>query len=96
MPIPDYQNVMRPLLAILAYGKVHPLPELRKGLISGFQLTEKEVKVRLPGGRQAAISNRIGWARTYMGKAGLLGKSIEYDPIDSLVGLGLIWVRVGC
>jgi restriction system protein len=72
MPIPDYQTLMRPLLALLADGKVHPLPELRKGLISEFQLTEEEVKVRLPSGRQAAISNRIGWAKTYLDKAGLL------------------------
>jgi restriction system protein len=72
MSIPDYQTLMRPLLALLADGKVHPLPELRKDLISEFQLTEEEVKVRLPSGRQAAISNRIGWAKTYLDKAGLL------------------------
>jgi restriction system protein len=83
MPIPDYQTLMRPLLALLADGKVHPLPELRKGLISGFQLTEEEVKVRLPGGGQAVISNRIGWVGAYLGKGELLRKSIESDPIDA-------------
>jgi restriction endonuclease Mrr len=71
---------MRPQLALLAYGKVHPLPDLLKKLISEFQLTEEEVKVRLPSGRQAAVSNRIGWVGAYLGKGGLLRKSIKSEP----------------
>ena len=75
MSIPDYQTLMRPLLARLADGEVHPLHELLKELISEFRLTPEEVKVKLPSGRQAAINNRIGWAKTYLAKAGLLETS---------------------
>ncbi len=72
MPIPDYQTLMRPLLAHLADGNVHPLSDLLKELIAEFQLTQEEVKEKLPSGRQTVISNRIGWAKTYLDKAGLL------------------------
>ena len=32
----------------------------------------RERKERLPSGRQTVINNRVGWARTYLNKAGLL------------------------
>lgn len=72
MPIPDYQTLMRPLLARLSDGNVHPLSDLLKELIAEFQLTPDEMKEKLPSGRQTVISNRIGWAKTYLDKAGLL------------------------
>lgn len=72
MPIPDYQTLMRPLLARLADGNVHPLSGLLQELIDEFGLTPDEVKEKLPSGRQTVISNRIGWAKTYLAKAGLL------------------------
>jgi restriction system protein len=37
-----------------------------------FQLSEEEMAERLPSGKQTIIKNRVGWARTFMGKAGLL------------------------
>jgi restriction system protein len=41
--------------------------------ISGlFKLTEEERKELLPSGRQYIIDNRVGWANTYLKKAGLL------------------------
>lgn len=72
MSIPDYQTLMRPLLAQLSDGNIHPLSELLKALITEFQLTPDEMREHLPSGRQTVISNRIGWAKTYLAKAGLL------------------------
>lgn len=72
MPIPDYQTLMRPLLARLSDGDIHSLSDLLKELIAEFRLTPEEVKEKLPSGRQTVISNRIGWAKTYLDKAGLL------------------------
>ncbi|RUR73528.1 restriction endonuclease [Nostoc sp. PCC 7120 = FACHB-418] len=37
-----------------------------------FQLTEDERKELLPSGRQPTFNNRVGWARTYLKKAGLV------------------------
>jgi len=72
MPIPDYQTLMRPLLASLADGEVHSLPSVLTKLIEEFALTPEEAKEKLASGRQSVISNRVGWAKTYLAKAGLL------------------------
>ena len=71
MAIPDFQSVMRPLLVILQDGSALPLSELRERIAVVFSLTEAERKERVPSG-QTFINNRIGWARTYLHKAGLL------------------------
>lgn len=72
MPIPDFQAIMRPLLQQLADDKEHTLSDLQNALTEEFGLTSEEVRQRLPSGRQTVINNRIGWARTYLSKAGLL------------------------
>lgn len=72
MPIPDFQSVMRPVLATVQNGAPLPLNELRERIADQFHLTEDERKERLPSGNQTVINNRVGWARTYLNKAGLL------------------------
>jgi restriction system protein len=70
--IPDYQTLMLPLLKLLADQQPHHIRELTGVLANEFDLTEEERQELLPSGRQALFANRVGWARTYMGKAGLL------------------------
>ncbi len=72
MAIPDFQSVMRPVLATVQNGASLSLNELRERVANHFQLTEDERKERLPSGHQTVINNRVGWARTYLNKAGLL------------------------
>lgn len=72
MAIPDFQSVMRPVLSTVQNGATLPLNELRERVADQFQLTEDERKERLPSGYQTVINNRVGWARTYLNKAGLL------------------------
>lgn len=72
MAIPDFQSVMRPVLAAVQNGIPMPLNEVREQVAEQFQLTEDERKERLPSGHQTVINNRVGWARTYLNKAGLL------------------------
>lgn len=72
MPIPDFQSVMRPVLTTVQNGAPLPLRELRERIADQFQLTEEERKEYLPSGNQTVINNRVGWARTYLNKAGLL------------------------
>ncbi len=70
--IPDYQTVMLPLLSLAADGEEHRLRDAIEQLADYFNLTEDERKELLPSGSQATFDNRVGWARTYMKKAGLL------------------------
>ncbi|MBC3437808.1 restriction endonuclease [Pseudomonas sp. BW16M2] len=72
MSIPDFQSVMRPVLSAVEDGTPLALSELRECIAEQFQLTEDERKERLPSGNQTVINNRVGWARTYLNKAGLL------------------------
>jgi restriction system protein len=72
MPIPDYQTLMLPLLQFLSDKKEHNIVEAVESLSKKFQLTEEEKQQLLPSGQQTIIRNRIGWARTYMKKAGLV------------------------
>jgi restriction system protein len=70
--IPDYQTVMLPLLKVMSDEKTHKLRELIEVLQNHFQLTEDEKAELLPSGSQAIFDNRVGWAKFYLEKAGLL------------------------
>jgi restriction system protein len=72
MPIPDYQTVMLPLLKSLKDGQEHQMREIIEKLAQEFNLTDEERKALLPSGQQFIFDNRVGWARTYLKKAGLM------------------------
>jgi restriction system protein len=72
MAIPDYQSVMLPLLQLAGDQKEHSLREAIEALADEFNLTDEERRELLPSGQQATFDNRVGWARTYLKKAGLL------------------------
>jgi restriction system protein len=72
MTIPDYQSIMLPLLQFAGDKKEHSLRETIEALADVFSLSNEERKQLLPSGRQATFDNRVGWARTYLAKAGLL------------------------
>ncbi|GIV86879.1 MAG: restriction endonuclease [Chloroflexus sp.] len=72
MPIPDFQTIMLPLLTFARDGAEHTLRETIDALAEEFQLTVEERNTLLPSGQQAVFDNRVGWARTYLKKAGLL------------------------
>jgi len=63
---------MYPLLELAADGEVHSMDEAYEVLAEKFNLTEEERAELLPSGRQSRYENRVGWARTYLTKAGLL------------------------
>jgi restriction system protein len=72
MAIPDYQSCMLPLLKFYADGREKAFREAVEALVEEFQLTDGERREMLPSGQQEVFANRVGWARTYLKKAGLL------------------------
>ncbi len=72
MAIPDYQSIMLPLLRFAGDDAVHRFREAIEHLAQHFELSDKERRELLPSGKQPTFDNRVGWARTYMTKAGLL------------------------
>jgi restriction endonuclease Mrr len=72
MPIPDYQSLMLPLLRSASDGNDHTTRETVEVLANEFQLTSAERSELLASGQQAIFNNRVGWANSYLKKAGLL------------------------
>ncbi|MES2709125.1 MAG: restriction endonuclease [Verrucomicrobiota bacterium] len=72
MPIPDFQACMLPLLRAAADGNEILLRDAVDRLALEFHLSREERDELLPSGRQAVFVNRVGWARTFLKKAGLL------------------------
>ncbi len=63
---------MLPLLRLIDDGKEHEFKKLTDILATKFDLTEEEKNEFLPSGQSLLFPNRVGWARTYLKKAGLL------------------------
>jgi restriction system protein len=63
---------MLPLLQLAGDGRDHSIREAVETLAQQFELTDDDRRELLPSGRQPLFYNRVGWARTYLKKAGLL------------------------
>lgn len=72
MAVPDYQSIMLPLLKLASDGKDHSMRDAFEELAKDFKLTEEDIRELLPSGTQTVWENRVGWARTYLKKAGLV------------------------
>jgi restriction system protein len=72
MPLPTYEMCMLPLLRILQDGNEHRLRDVIEAAANHFGLTTEDREQLLPSGNQRVFDNRMGWARTYLKKAGLL------------------------
>ncbi|MEP9399928.1 restriction endonuclease [Mesorhizobium sp. KR2-14] len=71
MTIPDFQTLMLPVLREAASGEVR-IGDVVERLAEDFQLTPEEKSQLLPSGRQTVFYNRIQWAKSFLGKAGLV------------------------
>ena len=93
MTVPDFQTWFMPLLQQVADGDAHKLATLYEELADQMNLSEQDRREKLPSGKQLTYRNRIGWARTYLKKAGLIespsrglcritdrGRSLLEDP----------------
>jgi len=70
--IPDYQTIMLPLLQYTSDNQVHRFREVVEAMSEKFKLSDQERRELLPSGSQAIFDNRVGWARFYLMKAGLI------------------------
>jgi len=91
---------MLPLLRLASDQQEHSVTDATQTLAERFGLSYEDRKRRLlPSGRQATFDNRVGWARTYLGKAGLLQNTgrgrfrISARGLDTL-GKGLDRINV--
>jgi restriction system protein len=90
MAIPDYQSIMMPLLRYAEDRQEHSLQATIEYVATLFGLSEEERSELLPSGKQAIIHNRVGWARTYLKKAGLLESTRRSHFVITAQGLEVL------
>jgi restriction system protein len=71
MSIPDYQSLMLPVLSASLDGEIR-IADVVERLAEKLGLTPEERSQLLPSGKQTIFANRVHWAETYLGKAGLI------------------------
>lgn len=72
MVVPDYETLMRPTLESLADGSERTFREVQDLVASRQDVNDEDRELLLPSGKQPVFANRVGWAITYMVKAGLV------------------------
>lgn len=77
VPIPDFQTLMRPVLAHLADGEVRRSREVKEAMANHYDLTAAERAEMIPSGRARLMDNRVGWALTYLAQAGLVVRPVR-------------------
>lgn len=71
MSVPKFNEFFQPFLKCLEDEKLHNLEEVRNFCVYFFKLTKQDLRIKLPSG-QICVYDRIGWARTYLKKSGLI------------------------
>lgn len=71
MAIPNFQMLMLPVLRASANGEVK-ISDVVGLLANQLDLTDSELSELLPSGKQTTFANRVNWAKSYLGKAGLI------------------------
>ena len=77
MAVPKYDELMKPLLEVVKNGEVYSIKDVANKLAEQLNLSSDDLSEMLPSGRQTVFRNRVGWAKTYLKKAGLLENSVR-------------------
>lgn len=72
MPIPDYETLMLPVLHFLSDSSTKGTRDIINHVLTKYQISPEEAKTLIPSGRAKLVDNRVGWACTYLRKAGLI------------------------
>lgn len=71
MSIQDFQTLMLPVLKLSA-EKEWRISDASERLADDYKLSQEDRTTLLPSGRQTTFANRVGWAKSYLVKAGLI------------------------
>ena len=72
MSVPKFDELMKPLLTIVGDGQTYKMKHIYVTLAKQLNLNSEDLSKMLPSCRQTFFRNRVGWAKTYLKKAGLL------------------------
>ena len=72
MTIPNYQNIMGPLLREVSDGNEYTRGKLTEKLSEFFDFSEEEKRMHIPSKTDFVFRNRVGWSNFHLKKAGLI------------------------
>ena len=70
--VPKYNELMPYVIQALGDGNIHTIKELEAFCVDALQLSVEDRQKMLPSGQKTKLVNRLGWAKTYLQKAGLV------------------------
>lgn len=88
--VPQYHTLMLPLLKVMSSGAEMTTKQMRDKVAAHLSLSADALSQRLPSGTQSAFDNRMGWARTYLFKAGLIERPRRATYVISSSGRELL------
>lgn len=72
MAVPKFFEFFEAFLQAINDDELHSAKEVRSIIAKDMNLSDAELSEMLPSGTQRTFDNRVGWARTYLNKAGLI------------------------
>ena len=72
MAVPPFHAFLQPLLELLADGQEVRFSDVQQRLAERLGVSPEAQAEMLPSGKQRRYANRVGWAKTYLAKAGLV------------------------
>ncbi|MCL2918282.1 restriction endonuclease [Shewanella litorisediminis] len=70
--IPSYEEMMPAVLKVLADGQLKSLRQITAEAAAVYGISDEQLALTLPSGKQTYVYNRVGWAKEYLVKAMLL------------------------
>ena len=72
MAVPKFDELTKPLLEVIKDGESYTIKDVTTMLAQRLNISSTDLADMLPIGRQTVFKNRVGWAKTYLLKAGLI------------------------
>ena len=87
MPIPQFQEFMKPALEALQNGEIKHQSQIENDIAPKMKITPEARREFLPDGRTPVVRNRLYWALLYMFRAGLVDRPQKASYQITDVGL---------
>jgi restriction system protein len=72
--VPDFQTLMRPVLVAIQGSEPKSQAQIRDTVAQSLGVSDEDLQVMLPSGKQGVFANRVAWALTHMAQGGLLNR----------------------
>ena len=86
MAVPKYDELMKPFLDAIKDGKTYKIKDVAAILARQLNLSQDDLAEMQPSRQQTLFRNRVGWAKTYLKKAGLVDSSARATVVITDAG----------